>query len=343
MRIAILAPIWETVPPPGYGGIELVVSLLADGLVEAGQQPVLFATGDSRSQAPLSWVSPHSLRSQGYSTERILPQAILHVTRVYQQASSFDIIHNHEGGLALSLAPFVKTPTVTTLHGPIDKNNQLFYRSFPGHPFVSLSEAQRRDCPDLNYLATVNNGIDPDLYSIGPKKGYLLFLGRISPEKGTHHAIRAAADAGYPLVIAGKVDPFDRDYFLREISPLIDGSQVRFIGEVGGIKKSLLLQGAMAMLHPVQWPEPFGLVLAEALASGVPVIAIGKGSIPEIIRSGKTGFVVDHPDQLADTVRWLNRIKATDCRNDCLERFHYRAMVKNYLKVYEGMLAQERK
>lgn len=340
MRIAILAPVWETVPPPGYGGIELVVSLLVGGLLEAGHEPVLFATGDSHSPAPLSWLVPRPLRKLGFSTDRILSEPIRHVTRAFRQADSFDVIHNHEGVFPLALTPFVKTPTVSTLHGPVDGENRKFYEAYRDRLFVSISEAQRKGCPSLHYAATVYNGIDTSLYAPGPRQGYLLFLGRISPEKGTHLAIQAAMEAGVPLVIAGKVDPYDRAYFERLVRPHLDGSSVRFIGEVGGVRKSRLLAGAMALVHPVQWPEPFGLVMPEALASGIPVIALNHGSIPEIVEHGKTGYVLDSPLQFAQAIRALDRIAPSICRAECVRRFHYSKMVEGYLAVYRGLAAK---
>lgn len=337
MRIALLAPVWEPVPPEAYGGIELVVSLLAEGLLEEGHEPVLFATGDSKSNAPIEWIIPESLRKKGHTTFDILPEQVAHVAHLYRNAHRFDVIHNHEGLLALGFARLCKTPTLTTLHGPLAPREARLFGAFAELPYASISNAQRNGCC-LNFQGTVYNGIDMGLFSPGRSQGYLLFLGRISPEKGTHLAIEVAHKTGYPLVIAGKVDPYDSAYYERMVRPHLDGSKIRFIGEVGGKAKTEVFQGAMALLHPIEWPEPFGLVLVEAMANGIPVVAMGHGSIPEIITSGETGYVVHSVAQMVDAIRWLDRIVPRTCLQTCRKRFHYRRMVQDYLAVYANLI-----
>ncbi len=337
MRIAILAPIAERVPPPAYGGIELIVALIADGLVDRGHDVTLFASGDSITRARLEAIQPRPLRTLGLPWYHAMPLETLHVANCFEQAASFDVIHNHLGPMGLSYAGFVDTPVLTTLHGPFDDYNRPLFAHYRSQPYISISDAQRRGGPDLNYVRTIYNGIDTSLFHVGPKQGYLLHIGRLSPEKGTHLAVEVAHRLGYPLILAGKVDHTDQAYYEEKVRPLIDGELVRFIGEVGGQPKADLMAGADALLHPVQWPEPFGLVMAEAMAAGTPVIAFPDGSIPEVVEHGVTGFVVDSVEAMSAAVAPAKRLDPAVCRRRAIERFGADRMVAEYEAVYHSL------
>lgn len=339
MRIAMVAPIWETVPPSAYGGIELVVDLLARYLCEAGHQVTLFATGDSTCPVETMWSEPLALRSQGHDTYSNHMAEAIHLAQAYRLHDRFDLYHNHAGPLGNAFAAICPVPTLTTLHGPILPSNAPHFRAFRDHPYVSISHAQRAGAPDLHYAANIYHGIETHHYTPGAKHDYLLFLGRVSPEKGTHTAIAAARAAGIPLVIAAKIDPFDRSYFETQIAPHIDGTMVRFIGEVSGLRKREVLMGARALLHLIQWPEPFGLTMAEALASGTPVIAMAHGSIPEVVSHGRTGFVVRSEAEAVEAIEQLDRIDLAACRREAVERFSVERMISEYLTLYERLLA----
>lgn len=338
MRIAMIAPIWETVPPTAYGGIELVVDLLARYMAEAGHHVTLFATGDSTCEVERLGTEPTALRSLGFDTWSCHMAEALHLSYAYAQHERFDLYHNHAGPLGNAFAAACPVPTLTTLHGPILPTNERYFRAFAEHPYVSISEAQRAGAPDLHYVSTIYHGIETDRFEPGPKQGYLLFLGRISPEKGAHLAIEAALQADMPLVMAAKIDPYDQAYYQERIAPHVDGSRIRFIGEVAGARKHEVLRGANALLHMVQWAEPFGLTMIEAFASGTPVIAMPHGSIPEIVAHGRTGFVVRSVDEAARAIARLDRIDPRACRAEALSRFDVRRMVGDYLDLYARML-----
>lgn len=334
MRIAMVAPIWETVPPTAYGGIELVVDLLTRYLAEAGHDVTLFASGDSSCPAAREWTEPIALRALGHDTWSCHMAEALHLVNAYRQRDRFDLFHNHAGPLGNAFAEATGARTLTTLHGPLLPTNQRYYEAFRTQPFVSISEAQRLGAPDLHYVRTIYHGIETQHYAPGHKQGYLLFLGRISPEKGAHLAIEAAREAGLPLVMAAKIDPYDRAYFDERIAPHLDDSNVRYIGEVAGDRKREVLQGAIALLHLVQWAEPFGLTMAEALACGTPVIAMPFGSIPEIVSDGRTGYVVDSVGAAAAAARRLDRLDPEACRAEAVRRFSVERMVADYLALY---------
>ncbi len=360
MRIALIAPIYEPCPPTGYGGIELVVSLLADRLVAAGHDVTLFATGDSRTTADLRFREPkarRTLRQMPRSRSEVcewqgadLAAEMLHIADALRSASEFDIIHNHAGYGGISMANLVDTPVVSTLHGPFTDDNRGFFSVMRRHPYVAISGAQRDSGADLglNIVGVVHNGIEtswfdrepetPDVVPDGWWKEYLLFLGRVSPEKGTHIAIEAARRTRRPLLIAGKVDIVDRAYWEEKVQPYIDGEQIVFVGEVGGERKLEVLQGALALLHPVQWPEPFGLVMPEAMACGTPVIAYPRGSVPEVVDEGVTGFICDDLDSLAEAVEQAHKLDPERIQAVCRERFDADHMTAGYLEVYRRIL-----
>lgn len=337
MRIGMIAPIWETTPPSGYGGIERVVDMLVRSLRERGHEVSLFATGDSPGVEDGLWTEPIALRHLGFDTWSSQMAEALHLANAFKRHKRFDLMHNHAGPLGNAFVEATGAKALSTLHGSFNPANLRAFLGYSHHAFVSISDSQREGCPELNYLATVYNGIETASYRCGKKQGYLLFLGRLSPEKGTHLAIEAARKAGLPLVIAGKVDPFDREYFAREIAPHLDGEAVRFIGEVAGRAKREVLEGAIAVLHLVQWSEPFGLVMVEALASGTPVIAMRFGSIPEVVKDGETGFIVRSVDEAVAALGRLSRIDPAACRRDAIARFDVSRMVEGYLAVYERL------
>lgn len=309
MKIAQVAPLWERVPPPTYGGIELVVSHLADELVRRGHDVTLFASGDSLTLAKLEAICPRALRLdpefREYSTYETLE-----LSQVYQRASEFDVIHSHVGVTALALANFVPTPTVHTLHGSFNKENSNVYAHHRQQKYISISEAQRQ--VDLNYVSTVYNGIDPDNYPFidqPQNPPYLAFLGRFSPDKGPQHAIAIAKKTGWHLKMAGKVDVVDAEFFDREIAPQIDGKQIEYLGEIDSVQKAQLLGNASVTLFPIAWREPFGLVMIESMATGTPAIGMNMGSVPEVIAHGETGFVCNSYEEMAAVIPQALQLK----------------------------------
>ena len=343
LRIAQIAPLWETVPPPAYGGAELVVSLLTEELVRRGHEVTLFATGDSITQAKLEAIHPSALRLDPSVKECSVYEAI-ELSRVYQNADNFDIIHSHIGFTALACAQLVKTPTVHTLHGTFSLDNQKAFSSAKSQPYISISNTQREPRLGLNYVATVYNGIDPSthrFYSEPETPPYLAFLGRLSPEKGTHHAIEIAKRTGYPLKIAGKVDRVDVDYFEQEIKPHIDGEQIQYLGEANHVQKNRLMGNAIATLFPITWREPFGLVMIESMAAGTPVIALELGATSEVIRHEETGFLCQNIDECVAAVRRIDEIDRFDCRKHIENNFGVKQMVDGYEAVYRQVLGEK--
>lgn len=342
MRIAQVAPLWERVPPPAYGGIELVVGLLTDELVRRGHDVTLFATGDSLTLARLEAICPRAIRLDT-SVKEYGVYEMLELSRVYERADEFDIIHSHLGHVALPYANLVKTPTVHTLHGVFTAENAKLYAYARHQPLVSISDAQREPSLDLNYVATVYNAIDPSRYVFHPQPSdppYLAFLGRLSPQKGPHLAIAIAKQAGWHLKIAGKVDPVDREYFEQEVKPHIDGEQIEYLGEADHDQKSVLMGNAVATLFPITWREPFGLVMIESMATGTPVIAMEMGSTPEIIAHGETGFLCH---SVAECVASIDRAAALDrqaCREYVMRHFSTKQMVEGYEAVYRRILSE---
>jgi glycosyltransferase involved in cell wall biosynthesis len=339
MKIAQIAPLWETVPPSTYGGIELVVSLLSDELVRRGHDVTLFASGDSRTLARLEPVYPRALRLDPDIKEHIMYE-MHEASEVYQRAAEFDIIHSHVGVWSLALASMVSTPTVHTLHGQFTKDSSRVFSLHRTQPYVSISNSQRK--LDLNYTSTVYNGIDTDAYTFTPKPQqppYLAFLGRFSPEKGPQHAIAIAKETGWHLKMAGKVDVVDKKFFDSEIAPHIDGKQIEFIGEVNHAQKVELLGNASATLFPITWQEPFGLVMVESMAAGTPVIGINMGSVPEVILNGKAGFVCESYAEMAAMIPQALELDRQECRNHVVNNFSKERMVDGYLAVYEKMLS----
>ncbi|MCU0545807.1 MAG: glycosyltransferase family 4 protein [Oscillatoriaceae cyanobacterium Prado104] len=341
MRIAQVAPLWERVPPPAYGGIELVVGLLCDELVRRGHEVTLFASGDSISLAKLESVHPQALRLDKEVKEYGIYE-MLQLSRVYEKAAEFDIIHSHMGCAALPYANLVKTPTVHTLHGIFTPDNEKLFTYARRQPYVSISDAQRESRLNLNCVATVYNGIDYttyDFYESPQNPPYLAFLGRLSPEKGPHLAIEIAKKSGWTLKMAGKVDVVDREYFESQIKPHIDGEQIQYLGEANHAQKSVLMGNAAVTLFPITWREPFGLVMVESMVTGTPVIAMSMGSTPEIIDHGKTGFLCHTVDECAAAIDKAIQLNRRDCREHVIKNFSAQKMTEGYEEVYRQILA----
>jgi len=338
MKIAQVAPLWERVPPPAYGGIELVVSRLTDELVRRGHDVTLFATGDSQTLARLEAVYPRPIRLDPEIKEHFIYET-LSPSLAYQRAAEFDIIHSHVGFWALSLASMVSTPSVHTLHGKFTRDTSKIFTQYQRQPYVSISNAQRQ--PDLNYVSTVYNGINPEEYPFvaqPQEPPYLAFLGRFSPEKGPQQAIAIAKQAGWRLKMAGKVDAVDTEFFEKEIAPHIDGQQIEFLGEVNHAEKAELLGNAAITLFPITWQEPFGLVMIESMATGTPVIGINLGSVPEVIAHGKTGFICQSYEEMTAMIPATLKLNRLTCREYVENRFSVTQMVNGYEAVYEKII-----
>ena len=342
MRIAQVAPLAESVPPQLYGGTERVVAFLTDELVRLGHDVTLFASGDSKTSARLvsPWPAGSTIRR-----ERVRRPGAAHPHArgtVARRAHEFDIIHFHIAQLHFPLARRLPVAHVTTLHGRLDIPELVpLYREFSDIPVVSISDAQRKPLPDAGWIGTVHHGLPLDLLRFHPGPAtYLAFLGRISPEKRVDRAIAIAIACGQPLRIAAKVDPADRDYFEREIRPLLDHPLVEFIGEIDETQKARVPRRRHALLFPIDWPEPFGLVMIEALACGVPVVAFRGGSVPEVIDHGVTGFVVDTLDEAIAATRSVRSPRPRRCRAVFERRFSVARMAADYVALYELLVAQ---
>jgi glycosyltransferase involved in cell wall biosynthesis len=338
MRIAQVAPLYERVPPEQYGGTERVVSYLTEELVRLGHEVTLFASGDSITTARLVAPCRRALRLDPHCRDPLAPHVRM-LGQVYQHAHQFDVIHCHTDYLGLPLARSTRTPTVITLHGRLDIPELApLYGDYPDVSLVSISDAQRMHLPHANWVATVHHGLPADLYPFYPQPGrYLLFLGRISPEKRPDSAIRVACRAGVPLRIAAKVDKVDREYFETTIRPLLHHPLVEFIGEVDDHHKRSLLGEALALLFPIDWPEPFGLVMIEALACGTPVIARRRGSVPEVLRDGYTGIVCETEADMVEAVHRVATLDRATCRREFEQRFTAPRMAQRYLDVYQTL------
>jgi glycosyltransferase involved in cell wall biosynthesis len=337
MRIAQIAPLWECVPPPAYGGTELIVSLLTDELVRRGHEVTLFATGDSQTIATLDPACEKALRVLEISPQDYSVYEQMRLSKVFGQAHEFDIIHSHIDFPALPYASLTKTPVVHTIHGIFTPLVEQMFVRHRQQNFVSISNSQRRTDLGLNYIATVYNAIATERFKFYPdpdQPPYLAFLGRISPEKGPQLAIEIAKRTGWHLKMAGKVDPVDREFFKHEVLPLIDGEQIEFLGEANHEQKNKLMGGATATLFPITWREPFGLVMPESMACGTPVVAMALGSAPELIVHGKTGFLCDTLDECIEAVGKIETIDRHACRQHIEKNFDLHRMVDDYEQVY---------
>jgi glycosyltransferase involved in cell wall biosynthesis len=340
VRIAVLSPTWFPVPPSGYGGIEWIVSLLADGLVDAGHDVTLFASGDSRTRATLDAVFETA------PSERIGMTfwELQHALNCFSRHDEFDVVHDHTGLLGLAIGSLLTTPFVHTVHGPLDGHPGDLYeqilRMAPNARLISLSLSQRAPRPNLPWHACVPNALDLDFYPFHPERGeYLLFLGRMSPDKGAHRAVTVALEAGLPLKIAGKcAEPAEQAYFDANVRPHLGGDR-EYVGEVSHGEKVELLQHARATVFPISWREPFGLVMIESMACGTPVIATRWGAVPEVIQDGRTGVIVDDWRHTAAALEAADALDPIELRRSVEERFTPERMVADYVEAYERALA----
>lgn len=361
MKIAQLVSPWLPVPPKGYGGTELVVYYLTEGLVKKGHEVTLFASGDSQTSARLHSIFPKALGNSGeLKTHPLSP--LLHYIECFERADEFDIIHNHAQYMAMFLADLVKTPVVHTIHGSFTKEDvpeedrRQTLRKFKGQNIISISNSQRRGLPDLNYVATVYNGIDLSEFEYSETASGLCWMGRITEKKGPLDAITVANGLNMKLMMAGAIDPVDRPYFEKVLKPLIENSDlIVFREEIKREEKKDLYKKALCTLYPIHWEEPFGLVMIESMACGTPVIAYNRGSVAEIVRDGVTGFIIDLDGEerpgngswiikkkgiegLIEAVKRIGGIDRKVCRKHVEENFTMERMVDNYLGVYEQLL-----
>ena len=346
MRIAQVAPLFESVPPQLYGGTERIVSYVTDELVRRGHEVTLFASGDSRTTARLVPVVERATRLDAATHDLLGSEFIRELGLVFSHASDFDVIHCHVDYLAFPFHDLTPTPTVHTIHGRLDLPHLLpVYRQFRTVPLVSISDAQRAPLDQLGvrWAGTVYHGLPVERYAFAPEdQGYLAFLGRLAPEKQPELAIEIARRVGLPLKIAAKVDAVDQEYFDQVVAPLLDDPLVEFLGEIGDDQKSAFLGGAKALLFPIDWPEPFGLVMIEAMACGTPVVARPCGSVPEVIEHGRTGFLASTLVELTEAAKRLDEIDRAECRRHVEARFSVARMIDGYEAVYRGLQAARR-
>lgn len=341
MRIGIVAPVWVRVPPELYGGIELVVHLLTEELVRRGEDVTLFASGDSITKALLKSLYPKAV-GFGIPSQSFV---LTHVAFAYSQADEFDIIHNNTGVSGIVMARLVKTPVLTTLHNNyfIRQNKPFFEENKDNQFYNAISEAQRRSIPGLKYVKTVYNAINTDEYPYEEKKeDYLLSIGNLWAVKGTDIAIEVAKRLKTKLIIAGKLDPAGVDFFNEKVKPQIDNKLIFYEGQVSTERKYELFAKAKAFLFPIRWEEPFGLVMVESMACGTPVVAFGRGSVPEVIEDGKTGYIVDTVDEMVEAVKKVDKISPRACREHAEANFSPKKMAQDYLLAFEEVLEKTR-
>ena len=340
MKIAQIAPLIESVPPRFYGGSERVVSYLTEELVSQGHHVTLFASGDSITAASLVPCCTQALRLDAAVSD-VVPYYMLMLDKVRSHAAEFDVLHFHIDHFHFPIFRHLSTPTLTTLHGRQDHRDCLpFFAGFSDMPLVSISDAQRTPLPHANFFATIHHGIPLALHeaSYRAKGGYVAFMGRISPEKGLDDAIRIATSLGIPLKIAAKVDKVDEPYFREVVQPMLSAEGVEFIGEISEKEKGPFLRDAVALLFPICWPEPFGLVMIEAMSCGTPILAYRAGSVPEIIDEGVTGMIVDNIDQARIALVQVAALDRRKVRSRFEERFTARRMAKEYVRVYRALV-----
>jgi glycosyltransferase involved in cell wall biosynthesis len=347
MRIAQLASSVERVPPEGYGGTEVVVANLTDELVKRGHEVTLFASGDSKTSAKLVSCTKRALRAADEPARRWAAYDIATLLKLKEMSWQFDVIHNHMGWQALPLLAELGVPVVTTNHNPIKPYCTPIYLHYASMPYVAISQAYKRlNHPDkLNYVATVYNGIDLDRFRRGngkTKRDYLLFIGRLCEDKGTEPAIEIAEKLHLPIILAGKVDTADQDYFEKKVRPHLSASAVRFVGEVNHREKVALYHHAIATVYPVAFEEPFGLVMAESLASGTPVLAFDRGSVREVLSDGDTAIIGKSVEELIDRFPQVRNIRADQCRKRVEQLFSKERMVDAYEEVYRQVIGERR-
>jgi glycosyltransferase involved in cell wall biosynthesis len=341
MRIAQVSPLIESVPPKHYGGTERIVSYLTEELVRLGHEVTLFASSDSVTNARVIAPCQRSLRKNEKCKDPVAREVLL-VDHVLEHAGEFDVIHFHTGYLHFPVCRCLSVPHLTTLHGRLDLPDLVpVFERFRDEPLISISNAQRQPLAWANWQTTIYHGLPKDLLAFRQgSDDYLAFLGRISPEKGADRAIEIAKRVGIPLKIAAKVDRVDRRYFKRVVEPLLNDSHVEWVGEISDHQKNDFLGNAYALLFPIDWPEPFGLVMIEAMACGTPVIAYDQGSVPEVMDDGLTGFIVRELDEAAEAVRQVRNLSRARCREVFDKRFTATRMANDYIHMYQRMLGR---
>lgn len=344
MKIAQVPPLYESVPPKMYGGTERVVSYLTEELVKRGHDVTLFGTEDARTSATLFPICKQATRLNKQCQDP-LAYHIIQMQEVMDHAHEFDIIHFHNDYLHYPFSRMSNYAHITTLHGRLDINElQFIYKTFNDIPVISISDNQRRPLPGANWAGTIYHGLPQDLYQMGNGEGaYLAFIGRISPEKRPDRAIEIAKRTGIKLKIAAKVDKVDQAYYEEQIKPLMNDPLIEFIGEIGEDQKGDFLGNAMALLFPIDWPEPFGMVMIEAMANGTPVIAFNCGSVPEVIDNGQTGFMVNNIEEAVLAVQALDRFDRKHCREIFEKRFSAGRMARDYEVVYEMLIEKNKR
>jgi glycosyltransferase involved in cell wall biosynthesis len=342
MRIAQVAPLYESVPPRLYGGTERVVSYLTEELMRQGHEVTLFASADSLTAAELVSVVPQALRLDASRPNELAPHLLM-LEEVLARADAFDVVHFHLDFMHLPFARRVSIPRVTTQHGRLDQPH--LYKLFDQYgelPMISISDAQRGPLPQADWCKTIHHGLPRDLYKLHePQDGYFAFIGRISPEKRVDRAIEVAKQLGVPLKIAAKVDVADAEYFEREIKPLIDHPLIDFIGEIGEHEKDAFLGGARALLFMIDWPEPFGLAMIEAMACGTPVVAFRCGSVPEVVEPGVTGFIVEDMQQALAAASSVHTLSRKRCRAEFERRFTAARMARDHVELYAELIERK--
>lgn len=342
MRIAQIAPLWIPIPPYTYGGTELVISWLCEELRRRGHQVTLFTTSDSKTSANLVPIWPKSL----WRAKLRSPHAVFSLLyeKLISLQDQFDIIHDHCEFYTTPYSRFLKPPIVTTLHHPLTEETIILYKKFPNINYVAISKSQKRSAPGINIVKTIYHGLPIEKYPFNPNpQDYLLWLSRIGPDKGTAKAIDIAKLSGEKLIISGNILPQYADYFEFRIKPLINGKQIQFVGASDFQKKIELLKNAKAFLFPVKRPEPFGLVVIEAMACGVPVIAFKEGSLPELIENEKTGFLVESIEEACQALKKIDKISREYCREYVKKNFNLKRMVNRYEKLYKKILKNAKK
>lgn len=342
MKIAQLAPLWISVPPKTYGGTELVISWLCDELVKKGHEVWLFASGDSKTKAKLVPIWPSSLWNASLRS----PHAVFSLLyqKLLELQNRFDLIHDHCEFYTCPYSKFLKPPIITTLHHPLNEETITLYKKFPNINFVAISKYQKKQAPGVNIVKTIYHGLPLEKYSFNDKPGdYFLWLSRLGPDKGVAEAIDIAKLTGKNLIISGNILPQYSDYFEFRVKPLIDGKKIKFVGSSDFPKKIELFKNAKALLFPVKRPEPFGLVVIEAMACGTPVIAFRQGSMPELILDGKTGFLVNSIEEACQAVKEIEKINRKNCREWVEKNFNLKRMVNRYEKLYKKILKRNEK
>lgn len=342
MKIAQIAPIAERVPPKKYGGTERVVSALTEELVRRGHEVTLFASGDSITKAKIESVYPRGLREAHLKDiYGINHWSLLNIGLAYELQDDFDIIHDHNAPISLPTANIASTPVVVTMHNAFNADNRRLFQTLRGANIVTISQSQLYPIPNINHAGTVYNGLAMEHYPFSDENdGYLLFVGRISMEKGTHFAIEAAQQLDKRLIIAAKLENADRAYFKEYVEPRLS-ERIQWVGEVDEEERNVLMSKALCLLHPVTWREPFGLVLIEAMACGCPVVGFNRGAIPEVVKTGVTGYVVEDLEGMIDAVNAIESINRTACRTHALENFSDKKMTDGYEAVYKKILTPD--